>query len=112
MTDTRVSYQKYIPPSCVALDLHEAARVLIKLEGDIPAAAKKLRVLATDLRVLARLEPVLVEAQLEIEEQALDKAEQILFEALNAPDLPRRLEAAVTVLRNSAAGRRRGWGSP
>jgi hypothetical protein len=107
-----VANPKYIPPSCVALDVHEAARTLIKLEGDIPATAKKLRVLATDLRVLARIEPVLVEAQLEIEEQALDRAEMILWEALRAPDLPRRLEAAVTILRNSAAGRRRGWGTP
>lgn len=102
--------QTKLPASCAKLDLKKAARALKAHDGNISAAAKRLRVPAHDLRLLAQACPELVGAALEAEERRLDEAEAELMACLKSPDTATRLEAASYILRISPAARRRGWG--
>ena len=55
-----------VPAACADLDLAEVSRVLAKHYGDIPAAARELRVSIPDLRRLTWSKPgLLEEAELE-----------------------------------------------
>jgi hypothetical protein len=96
-----------IPPSCADLDLMKVRRELIRAGGNVTAAARKLGVPVHDLRQTTRATPGLLEAALEAEEQALDKAEAELMRALRSPDPTKRLAAAAYLLRKSPAARRR-----
>src|ERR1700757_4641857 len=98
-----------IPPSCAALDLALVRRELIAAGANVTAAAKALGVPVTNLRLMTRALPVLIEAALEAEEQALDEAEAGLRAALQHPEASRRIAAAAHILKSSPAGRRRGW---
>ena len=98
-----------IPASCRSLDLNKAAKELISRQGNITAAAKALGVPAHDLRLLTRAQPRLIEAAFEAEEQALDKAEAEIRNALNSSDKARALAAAAALLRISPAAKRRDW---
>jgi hypothetical protein len=98
-----------IPASCRGLDLAKAAKELISRQGNITAAAKALGVPAHDLRLLTRAQPRLIEAAFEAEEQALDKAEAEIRNALNSTDKARALAAAAALLRVSPAAKRRDW---
>ena len=98
-----------IPPSCRSLDLNKAAKELIARQGNITAAAKALGVPAHDLRLLTRAQPRLIEAAFEAEEQALDRAEAEIRNALNSSDKARALAAAAALLRISPAAKRRDW---
>jgi hypothetical protein len=99
-----------IPASCADLDLEAAGRELIRAGGNVSAAAKLLDVPTHDLRLLTYALPELMDAALEAEEQALDEAEALLFEAMRGGDMRRRIKAAGFFLRATAAGRRRGFG--
>jgi hypothetical protein len=98
-----------VPPSCRSLDLNKAAKELISRQGNITAAAKALGVPAPDLRLLTRAQPRLIEAAFEAEEQALDRAEAEIRNALNSADKARALSAAAALLRISPAAKRRDW---
>ena len=98
-----------IPASCRGLDLDQAAKQLIRNQGNITAAAKALGVPAPDLRLLTRAHPRLIEAAFEAEEQALDRAEAEIRNALNSSDKARALSAAAALLRISPAAKRRDW---
>jgi hypothetical protein len=98
------------PASCQALELETVFRALVARNGNIGAAARALGVPAADLRALARAEPRLIEAALEVEEQALDEAEATLRAALKSPLVSERLAAAGHIVRSSPAARRRGFG--
>jgi len=98
-----------IPASCRNLDLNKAAKELISRQGNVTAAAKALGVPAHDLRLLTRAQPRLIEAAFEAEEQALDKAEAEIRNALNSSDKARALAAAAALLRISPAAKRRDW---
>ena len=98
-----------IPASCRSLDLAKAAKELIRTQGNVSAAAKALGVPIHDLRLLTRAEPRLIEAAFEAEEQALDKAEAEIRNALNSADKARALAAAAALLRISPAAKRRDW---
>jgi hypothetical protein len=99
-----------IPATCADLDLEAAGRALIRASGNVSAAAKALKVPARDLRLLTFAVPELIDAALEAEEQVLEEAEALLFEALRGKDMRRRIRAAGLFLRTTAAGRRRGFG--
>jgi hypothetical protein len=98
-----------IPESCADLDLEAAGRELIRTGGNVSAAAMALGVPARDLRLLTYAVPELIDAALEAEEQALDQAEALLREAMEAEDMRWRIRAAGLFLRATAAGRRRGF---
>ena len=98
-----------VPASCRGLDLNKAAKELISRQGNITAAAKALGVPAHDLRLLTRAQPRLIEAAFEAEEQALDRAEAEIRNALNSAYKARALAAAAALLRVSPAAKRRDW---
>ena len=102
--------RRTIPASCAELDLEAAGRELIRVRGDVSAAARALGVPAHDLRLLTWAVPELIDAALEAQERALDEAEALLFEAMEFGDMQRRIRAAGLFLRVTAAGRRRGFG--
>lgn len=99
-----------IPPSCVHLDLAEVERELVRRDCNVSAAAKGLGVPVHELRLLTRARPRLMEAAFEAVERSLDEAEAIVREAMSNGDPRQRIAAAGYLLRNTEAGRRRGWG--
>ena len=99
-----------IPASCAKLDLCRVRRLLIKKHGNISATARKLGVPPHDLRLSVLAVPVLSNAALEVEEQALDEAEAVIRRALRESDASRRIAAAGHILRTSPAAKRRGFG--
>jgi hypothetical protein len=91
----------------------EAARAaLIEACGSVWAAARKMNIPTPELRRLVTSHPKLIEAALELEEQALDEAEAIVRKALRSPVAAERLMAAGHLLRTSPAALRRGWRRP
>jgi hypothetical protein len=101
--------KKLIPASCAGLDLQLVCRELIRSSGHVTKAAERLGVPAPDLRMLIRIVPRVMEAALEVEEQALDEAEAVVRRAMKSSDLGRRLEAAGYMLKTNPAAQRR-WG--
>jgi hypothetical protein len=99
-----------IPASCARLDIVRARKLLIKKHGNITATARKLGVPIHDLRLMALAVPMLSNAALEAEEQALDEAEAVIRRALKDSDASRRIAAAGHILRTSPAAKRRGFG--
>jgi hypothetical protein len=99
-----------IPPSCAHLDLAEVERELIRKDCKVSAAAKVLGVPVHDLRLLTRARPRLMDAAFEAVERALDEAEAAVREAIESGDACQRIAAAGYLLRDTEAGRRRGWG--
>jgi hypothetical protein len=65
---------------------------------------------SADLRKLVWSTTSLADAVFEQIEQMIDEAVQVLRDGLKDKDAGRRLQAAVTLLTQSEAGRRRGWG--
>lgn len=101
-----------IPNSVTHLDIDVIAETLVRHGANVRAAAFELRVPPSDLRHLTLVDPALIRAALEAEELRLDKAEQIVDEAL-ASDVARRRETtAFFILRNATKARRRGWNVP
>jgi hypothetical protein len=98
-----------IPLSCQHLDPKRVLRELKRAEGNVSAAAKRLKTPIHDLRLMTRAWPELMDLALEAAEQRLDKAEATLYEGLRSPDKGRRIAAAAELLRRSPAARRRGW---
>jgi hypothetical protein len=98
-----------IPVSCRELDLAAVGAELVKHRCSIAGAARALNVPASDLRRLVSWGP-LAAAVSEQVEQAIDRAEAVLLEGLDSPDVMVRLKAAVALLTLSPAGRRRGFG--
>jgi hypothetical protein len=81
---------------------------LIRNKGNVSLTAKELKIPAADLRKLMRT-PKLAEILLEIQEQALDEAEDIIRKALRSENAAHRLMAAGYLLGNSPAAKRRGF---
>jgi hypothetical protein len=99
-----------VPASCTHLDLAAIKAELIRTEGNITAAATALSVPSADLRKLVWSTTSLTDIIFEQLEQMIDAAEQALRDGLKDADMGRRLQAAVALLTQSEAGRRRGWG--
>jgi hypothetical protein len=98
-----------IPASCSHLALADVEHELIRAEGNVTAAAKGLSVPTGDLRAMTRSVPALMDATFEAVDRGLDQVEQILWQGLRSEDVRQRLKAASFLLRNSAAGQRRGF---
>jgi hypothetical protein len=98
-----------IPPSCAHLDPNRVIRELKRADGNVSAAARKLKTPIHDLRQMTRAWPELMAAALEAAERAMDVAEAAIYEGLRSPDKGRRLAAAAYILRKSPAARRRNW---
>src|SRR5580693_3393067 len=96
-----------IPASCAHLDPNQVIRELKRADGNVSAAARKLKCPSPDLRRMTHAWPELMAVALEAAEQAMDKAEAAIYEGLRSPDKGRRLEAAAYILRKSPAARRR-----
>jgi hypothetical protein len=101
---------KPIPTTCAHLDLAEVERELIRRDCNVSATAKALAVPVQDLRLLTLARPRLMEAAFEAVERSLDEAEAIAREAARNGDARQRIAAAGYLLRNTEAGRCRGWG--
>jgi hypothetical protein len=98
-----------VPVSCRELDLAAVEAALVRARCSIAAAARALGVPASDLRRLVSWGP-LAEAVSEQVEQMIDKAEEVLRDGLESPDVMARLKAAKALLTLTPAGRRRGFG--
>jgi hypothetical protein len=101
---------KVIPASCADLEFHELEAELIKNHGNVTLTAKTLGVPSADLRRLVR-STKLADTVYEAVEETLDEAQGVLCDALRGADLTHKLQAAKTMLTQTTAGRRRGWGS-
>jgi hypothetical protein len=99
-----------VPASCAHLDLAAIEAELVRTEGNVTAAAAALSVPSADLRKLVWSTTSLTDVIFEQLEQMIEEAEQVLRDGLEDADMGRRLQAATTLLTQSAAGRRRGWG--
>ena len=101
---------KVIPASCAHLEFRELEAELIRNHGNVTAAAKKLGVPIPDLRRLV-WSTKLANSVYEAVEETLDEAQAVLREAMRGADLTHKLQAAKTMLTQTTAGRRRGFGS-
>jgi hypothetical protein len=101
---------KIIPASCAHLDFRELEAALIKAYGNVTATAKALGVPSGDLRKLV-WSTKLADTVFEQTEQTLDRAQQVVMEALASDDKLHKLQAAKAMLTQTTAGKRRGWGS-
>jgi hypothetical protein len=99
-----------VPASCAHLDVATIETELVRTEGNVTGAAAALSVPSADLRKLVWSTTSLTDVIFEQLEQMIDEAEQALRDGLKDTDKARRLQAAVTLLTQSEAGRRRGWG--
>jgi hypothetical protein len=97
-----------VPSSCAHLALADVERELIRAEGNVTAAAKRLSVPTADLRAMTRSVPALMDAVFEAVERGLDQVEQILWQGLRSEDIRQRLRASSFLLRHSVVGQRRG----
>jgi hypothetical protein len=91
------------------VDLEAARQAIMRYNGNITKAAKELEVTPHDLRRAISRYPALLEAQVETQEQMVDKAEDVLRETLESEKMHDRLSAAATILHSSMAARRRGF---
>jgi hypothetical protein len=98
-----------VPVSCRELDLAAVEAELVKHRCNIAGAAWALKVPASDLRRLVSWGPLAAAASEQVE-QTIDRAEAVLRDGLDSPDVMVRLKAATALLTLSPAGRRRGFG--
>jgi hypothetical protein len=101
-----------IRASCAQLALADVEHELIRAEGNVSAAAKRLSVPTADLRAMTRSVPALMDAAFEAVERGLDHVEQILWQGLQSENIRQRVRAAAFLLRHAAAGQRRGFSRP
>jgi hypothetical protein len=87
-----------IPAACAGLDLALVSRVLAKHYGDIPAAARELRVPTPDLRRLTWVEPSLLEEAEDRCGEVVARAWGALIEALYSDDPRRQMWASDKIL--------------
>ena len=92
------------------LEFRELEAELIRNHGNVTAAAKTLGVPSADLRRLV-WSTKLADTVYEAVEETLDEAVGVLRDALRGADLTHKLQAAKTMLTQTTAGRRRGFGS-
>lgn len=98
-----------IPGSCRGLELKVIERTLFDKRGNVSAAATALGLPSADLRQLVWSIPSLGDVVYEKLEQAIDEAEQAVWDGLESHSMSERLAAANLMLK-SAVARRRGWG--
>jgi hypothetical protein len=92
-----------VPAVCAGLDLAQVSRVLAKHYGDIPAAARELRVPTLDLRRLTWAEPRLLEEAEDRCGEVVARAWGVLIEALYSDDPRRQMWASDKILSSTIA---------
>lgn len=96
-------------PDSYPLSADEARTLLWMFAGDVTRAANYYRMPPARLRAFIRNAPVIAADLHEMMERLLDRAEQVIHDALFSDDPKRRLEAARYVLTKNERGRARGW---
>jgi hypothetical protein len=92
-----------VPASCVDLDLVLVEQTLTKHKANIAAAARELGVPVSDLRRLTWAKPDLLQTALDEMAVVVARAEGVLIEMLDSPDVQRRERAAEKILSSYAA---------
>ena len=87
-----------VPATLEHLDLTVVAKVLVKHNCNVTKTANELHVPITDLRRLTVIHPTLIDAAFEVAEKRLDKAEEIVDEALHSDSPSARAAAAYSRL--------------
>jgi hypothetical protein len=85
----------------VNTDLKAIERILIRSNGSIAVAAKKLKLDYRELKAIVSQHPCLKDALLEGHELALDKAERMIRKALRGESTNLQLQAARRIVRTS-----------
>ena len=85
-------------------------QALVQAGGSVTGAARALGIESASLRRLVRAQPLLAEVVFEQIEREIDAAQQVLWDGLNSDSVMTRIRAAAYILRQTEAGRRRGWG--
>lgn len=93
-------------PAELPLDVQECRTAIWLHKGNVSKAAERLRVTSMRLRNFIRRTPVLARECEEAREQVVDRAEEVVVEALDDPD--ERYTMARFVLQSQ--GKARGWG--
>lgn len=96
-------------PRGMRLTISEVRTALWLTNGIIGSAARLLCVSRNRLNSFVRTSTLLHSEWVEIREQVLDQAEQVVHEAVYDPDLKRALPMSQFVL--SGQGAERGWGT-
>src|ERR1700722_4207978 len=87
-----------VPAACADLDLAQVSRALAKHYGDIPAAARELKVSGPDLRHLTWARPEVLEEARDRCEEVVARAWGQLIEAIYSDDVRRQMWASDRIL--------------
>jgi hypothetical protein len=87
-----------VPAACADLDLAQVSRTLAKHYGDIPAAARELKVSEPDLRRLTWARPGVLEEARDRCEEVVARAWGALIEALYSDDPRRQMWASDKIM--------------
>jgi hypothetical protein len=96
-------------PVSMPLDIEECRTALWLERGNITEAARRIKVSSHRLRRFVEKSPRLMEEQREAQQQLVDKAEDVVYDALSDEDPSRRDTMARFVLTN--LGKERGYGT-
>lgn len=97
-------------PSELPLDIQECRTALWRCRGNITKASELLKIPSNRLRNFVKKSPFLSEEQKEAQERLMDKAEDILYEALEDEDDPGRRDTMARFVASNL-GRHRGFGT-
>ena len=98
-------------PVEIPLDVEECRTAIWKAKGNISRAAEYLKVPSTRLRYFVDKSPYLKREVRESLEIHVDRAEEIVDEALNDDDDKTRRDTMARFVLGSQAARQRGWGN-
>jgi hypothetical protein len=106
-----------VPAACADLDLAQVSRVLAKHYGDIPAAARELKVSGPDLRHLTWARPEVLEEAEDRCGEIVAQVWHVLITALDSDDWRRKMWASDKILsswlaRDHPLAPARGRGAP
>lgn len=102
-----------VRPAELPLDIEECRTALWQSRGNVTEAAKRLKISSQRLRKFVRSSPYLSEQVREAQEQLIDMAENVVFEALSdTEDTSRQDAMARFVLTGPGKDRGYGTGAP
>lgn len=98
-------------PLSLPLDIEECRTAIWRASGNITKAAELLKVPSRRLRKFIKDSEYLTGEVDEAAEQIVDKAEEVIVDALNDTEDKGRQDAAARVVLQSARAKARGWGN-
>ncbi len=98
-------------PDSLPLDVEACRTALWRTNGNVTEASKLLKISSGRLRSLINNSSYLTRELAETREQLVDRAEQVVIEALEDSENTARQDAMARFVINSAIGRSRGYGS-